>query len=322
MSDNHLSRRRFVLAGTAATAGAAVLGSVRNIAAATADATSGQLAFTVAGEEFRFDTGVLRGTLCEGGKTFGLYPFFEAASGQSLAGLPGMGILSPYRLFTSGARFLPDARDWSHASRLLTDGTVEVCCLPDKEHPFELKAVYRLASPRAIDFRAEVTPQRDLPRFELFLSSYFSGFSTSLAYVQHTPGAGEKSGVVEATKQAGDWQMFPRDEEAVRTIADGRWNYPPNPVAWKIRSCLAAPLALRRDVESGLTVVLVAPAKDCFAVSMPYGEESHRSVYLSLFGRDLKAGETGSAHVRLVIGKAISDQQAIELYEAYQNEPK
>ena len=83
---------------------------------------------------------------------------------------------------------------------------------------------------------------------------------------------------------------------------------------------LAAPLALRRDAKRGLTAVIMAPAGDCFAVSMPYGEDGHRSVYLSLFGRDLKAGETASARARMVIGKAISDQQAIELYEAYRKE--
>ena len=76
-----------------------------------------------------------------------------------------------------------------------------------------------------------------------------------------------------------------------------------------------------RDAKSGLTAVLMAPAEDCFAVSTPYGEESHRSVYLSLFGRDLKAGEMASARARLLIGKAISDHQAIELYDRYLTHP-
>ena len=114
--------------------------------------------------------------------------------------------------------------------------------------------------------------------------------------------------------------MFPRDEAATRVIGDGRWNIPPNPVAWKIMPRLAAPLAMRRDAKSGLTAVLMAPPQDCFAASTPYGEEGHRSLYLSLFGRDLKAGETTSARARLLIGKNISDRQAIELYEAYRKE--
>jgi hypothetical protein len=61
----------------------------------------------------------------------------------------------------------------------------------------------------------------------------------------------------------------------------------------------------------------MAPPQDCFAVLTPFGEEGHRSVYLSLFGRDLKAGETATARARLVIGRDISDEQAIALYKAY-----
>ena len=45
---------------------------------------------------------------------------------------------------------------------------------------------------------------------------------------------------------AGDWQTFPRDDEAVRIASDGRWKRPPNPVNWSIMPRLAAPLAVRR----------------------------------------------------------------------------
>ena len=80
---------------------------------------------------------------------------------------------------------------------------------------------------------------------------------------------------------------------------------------------LAAPLALRRDAKSGLTAVLMSRPSDCFAISTPYGEEGHRSLYLSLFGRDLKAGQAASARACLVIGKNITDDFALGLYRAY-----
>jgi hypothetical protein len=51
---------------------------------------------------------------------------------------------------------------------------------------------------------------------------------------------------------------------------------------------------------------------------MPYGEEGHRSIYLSLFGRDFKDGETATARSRLVIGRDLTDKRVIELYETYQ----
>jgi hypothetical protein len=303
------------VAAGAATVGASVFGGAPSIASAAPDTASSRLAFTAAGPEYRFDTGVLQGTLRAGGKSLGLRPVVDVASGTRLSG--GMGLFSPYRLLTPEARFGHAAWDWPSRARLPADGGVEVHWLPDKEHPLDLKAVYRFASPNALDFLATVAPQRDLRRFELFLASYFSGFAASFVYVQSVPQAGGKPGFLEATKRAGDWQMFPRDEDAVRMITDGRWLYPPDPPPWKIGPKLAAPLALRRDARSGLTALVMAPAGDCFAVSTPYGQDDHRSLYLSLLGRDLKAGHTASARARLVIAKTISDQQAVDLYRAY-----
>jgi hypothetical protein len=83
---------------------------------------------------------------------------------------------------------------------------------------------------------------------------------------------------------------------------------------------LAAPLALRRDAKTGLTGVVMAPTEDCFAVLTPFSGEGHRSLYLSLLGRDLAAAETAAARARLVIGSAISDGQAVALYEAYRKD--
>jgi hypothetical protein len=270
------------------------------------------------GKEYRFDTGLLRGTLREGGKSKGLRPVFDVSSGAGLAG--GLGLFSPYRLLTADARFGPAAWDWASQAQVLADGAVEVHWTPDAEHPLDITAVYRWTAPNTLDFAVAVKPQQDLRKFELFLASYFDGFPASLAYVQD-PGAGGKAAFMEAVKSAGVWQAFPRDDDAARIINDGRWKRPPNPVDWKIMPRLAAPLALRRDAKSGLVAVLMAPAEDCFAVSMPFGEEDHRSVYLSLFGRDLKAGQAAAARARLVIGRDISDDQAIALYRAYARSP-
>jgi hypothetical protein len=45
-------------------------------------------------------------------------------------------------------------------------------------------------------------------------------------------------------------------------------------------------------------------------------------LYLSLFGQDIPAGQTARACARLVIGKTLSDGQAVELYEQYIAERK
>ena len=44
---------------------------------------------------------------------------------------------------------------------------------------------------------------------------------------------------------------------------------------------------------------MLAPSADCFGIATPYEGEGHYSTYLCLFGRDLRAGESAVARVRL-----------------------
>ncbi len=283
------------------------------------DRPSSKLAFTRTAGELHFDTGVLKGALGEGGKSLGLRPVTHIASGIQVAG--HFGILSPYRMLTSDARFGDAAWDWDRKSELLADGAAQVHWPPDKVHPLEMTGVYRWAADDTLDLELTVKPQRDLRRFELFLASYFDGFPVSLACVQQPASANGAGRFMEALKAGGYWQVFPRDDAAAAIYGDGRWSRPPHPVTWKVMPRLAASLALRRDAKSGLTAVLMSRPNDCFAVSMPYGEESHRSVYLSLFGGDLRTRQEASARARLVIGKNISEDRALKLYRAYLKEP-
>ena len=280
-----------------------------------AEDASAKLAFAPVGQEFHFDTGVLRGTLRAGGKSRGLGPIFHTATGAQLAGM--FGLFSPYRLLTSEARFGTAGWDWASTAKGHADGAVEVQWKADAVHPLNMTGVYRWSAPDTLDLQFTVQPQRDLPKFELFLASYFNGFPAALAYVGELPDAKGQPGFMDAIKANGDWQTFPRDAQAAALFGDGRWVHPPNPVAWKIMPRLAAMLALRRDAKSGVTAVLMASPEDCFAISMPEEQDVHRSVYLSLFGRDLKKGEKASARARLVIGKDITNEKAVNLYKEY-----
>jgi hypothetical protein len=124
----------------------------------------------------------------------------------------------------------------------------------------------------------------------------------------------------------GNYLMFPRDLEAARIVYDGRWEYPPNPVQWAVSRYMAGPLGVRRDQASGLSLLLMAPPDDCFAVGMPYNKTppdnvaGHGSLYLSLFGCDLAAGEHVQGRCRMVIKKDLSDSGAIDLYQRYLTE--
>ena len=263
--------------------------------------------FTSENNSFRFDTGVLRGVLRGEGQSRGLLPVSDCATGMNLA--RSFGLFSHYRLLDATTRYGVAGWEWASTAERLPDGAVAVHWTSDAVHPFDMDATYRWSVPNALDVTTTVTARKELKRFEVFLASYFEGFDAALTYT--------KQGFLEAKKVDGIWQAFPRDAEAKKIITDGRWKHPPNPVDWQIRPVLAAPLALRRDASSGLAAVVMAPPQDCFAVCMPYSEEPHRSLYLSLFGCDLKPGELATAHARLVLGRDISNEQAVKLYESF-----
>lgn len=268
--------------------------------------------FVAAGKEFTFDTGVLRGTLRGGGQSKGLLPVLDVATNTPVT--RSYGWFSPYRLLDDTARYGPAAWDWASAARSLPDGAVEVRWTADAAHPFDLGAVYRWSEPHVLDLTLRVTARRELRRLEVFLASYFEGFPTTVVY------AGKPPAWVGAPKTAGDWQMFPRDAAAVKIIQDGRWKHPPSPVEWTIRPAFAAPLAVRRDARRGLAAVLMTRAEECFAVAVPFDEESHRSVYFSLFGRDLKDGASAETRSRLWIGRDLPDAKIVGLYEAFREQ--
>ena len=266
--------------------------------------------------EFHFDTGLLRGNLRTGGKSLGLSSVVHIPSGIILD--RSMGLFSHYRVFTTNKRYGHGAWDWPSTAKLRADGAVEVQWPAADDRPFAMSAVYRWRDARTLDLDTIVTAAQALPNFEVFLASYLhGGFTNSLVFSHSDPARGGKAGFVSAARSSGDWQMFPRDGAAVSLITDGRWSLEPHPVEWRIQPPFGKALGVRRDPRSGITAVLMAPSADCFAVATPYETEGHYSLYLSLFGREVKAGETVRARARLVIATGLSNERITELYETY-----
>lgn len=225
-----------------------------------------------------------------------------------------LGLLAPYRLLDAESRHLPDGRDWPSAAHRLPDGAVEVRWTADAQHPFDLQIIYRWVATNALDATTTVTARQPLRQFEVFLASYFQGFLSVYGY--------GTNGFVEVKKEQGDWLSFPRDSAAEAIIADGRWLRLPHPVTFKPLARYAGSLGMRRDSASGLVAWVMAPPEECFAVLMPCGEDNHRSLYLSLFGRDFKSGEAATARSRLVIGRDLSDKHVLACYQSYLKEIK
>ena len=267
-------------------------------------AISRQLAFSPAAtNEFTFDTGVLRGKLRAGGKSRGLSSVVHLPTGVTLDG--SLGLFGHYRVFSANHRYGHAAWAWPSHARLRPDGSVEVRWPAADDRPFELRALYRWIAPNTLDLETAVQARTNLLKFESFLASYFSpGFTNAFVYAR-TNG---QSRLIKPDPALPVWQAFPRDDQAVALIQDGRWTFPPSPVDWVIRPRFACPLGVRCSPTTGVYALVTAPAQDCFAVLTPIETEGHRSMYLSLFGQDLKPGQTARARARLVIGTNLPAQ--------------
>ncbi len=268
---------------------------------------------------YTFDTGVLRGKLHTKDKMLGLTDVIHVPTGRSVAGR--WGLMHLYRIFSGGRRFGYGARDWPTNSRLLDDGAVEVLWPPAPDRPFELRALYRWHDPAALDVIITARAVDDLPTFEVFLASYFdAGLADPYIYVKQQGETGRDSGFLLGDRALGHWLVSARDAAAVALIRDGRWQVKPSPVDWAILPPLAAPVALRRDRQSDLAAIMMAPKADCFAVFMPFAGEGHYSLYLSLFGHDIAAGEQAQARARLVVGAGLSDADVVDYYQHFEQE--
>ena len=282
---------------------------------AAGGALGADLAFDAEGSAgaYRFDTGLLTGVLRAEGASIGLMPVVVSASGTDLSASPGL--FNYYRVFAGEKRFMPDLRSRVSTAKRLDDGSLEVTWPAAEGHPYTMTATYTWRAPGTLDLATTVTAHAGLPDFEVFLSSYLTEpFPVTSVYVA------EPKGFATAEEASGTWQMYPRDDVGAALVRDGRWAVDPNAVDWQQPGRLAAPLAFRRDPASGVTVAVMAPAGDCFAVSTPCRDEPHRSMYLSLFGRDLEPGETATAHARLLVGVDLTEEALVEAYAAYARE--
>ena len=274
------------------------------------------LAFKPVGEEFIFDTGLLSGRLRAEKRGLGLTSVKYSSSGQTLS--RSTGLLGVYRVFGNGKRFGTAAWDWPSEASLQPDGSVIVKCAATPERPFAFQGTYQWVDRATLELEIQVAPQKDLAHFEAFVSSYFDpAFTNSLGYVRALPGKPNQPGWLHADRSLGEWLMFPRDKAAVALIQDGRWTLEPNPVKWIILPELAYPLGVRRAPAAGLSAIVMAPGKDCFALATPYETEGHYSTYLSLFGRDLKAGDLAKTKVRLQFLDTLDERRILEAYEVF-----
>jgi hypothetical protein len=284
--------------------------------------------FVTAGDRiFDFDTGAVKGRLRGNGEYQGISSLVDTTTGKELT--RSAGIFSYYRVLSADQRWGHSARDWPMTAKLLADGAVQIDWSPQEDHPLEITATYRWKSPTTLDLETVVRPQQSMPRFELFLSSYFGLDFKAFVYTRpmRLPDAKPEFIAADANPLVeGSYLAFPINRRAAQMFFDRRWAPENGFVPWSLTRMLAAPIGMKRNAETGITCLLMSRPEDCFAIDVSYnmdppdGIAGHSSVYMSLFGRDLAAGESAHAHVRLVVERDITNQRAVELYEQYRQE--
>lgn len=302
-------------------------------------ATDSKLAFRDDGQgNLVFNTGVVKGSLKKEGLGDGLKPISFCDPAVSIS--HNHGLLVPYRFLTTLKRYGFASWEWPRTGKVLDNGAAELRWLAATNRPFVFSTTYRWKTADTLDMTVAFTPNINMEKFELFLGSYFRAFTKTMAYVQDA-GNG-RPGFLDAPKNKGGMQLFPRNEEVMSVIKDGRWKYPPlpndwsfrnlssdhaspshrsknpaYPAYWSFRPAYQAPLGMRQEPKSGVTVLLMAPPADCIALSMTQQEAWLGAFYLNLWGKDVRKGQTLTSRPRLVFGRNLTEEQAVQEYAEY-----
>ncbi len=277
------------------------------------------------GGAFTFDTGALRGRFQVDAGAAGLLSLVDAKSGLELTRGKGMGLLQCYRLLSVKNRY-GDAIWAQPKSASLREGALQIDWPGSSELPARVTLELRWASADTLDATFSLTAEKPLSGLELFIGSYFADRFRNHVYLRPALYAPGKPAFAPADAHpliVGTYLAFPRDWQSAQLFYDGRWQVGKNPVEWSIMRLYAAPLAMQVDKGSGIACVLMSRPQDCFGINMPYnmdppdGVAGHHSTYLSLFGGDFTAGQTATAHARLLVAHNLTPEQAVDAYESF-----
>lgn len=239
--------------------------------------------------------------------------YIEKATGVRIGEL-----LLPYRLLSRDG-WHGEAREMQHRFTPGQNG-YEVDWAATIAHPVNLHMAVQASGEGTFDVTVRAEILGSLPDYELFQSWYFDpgyeagSYVTPLPY--ETPSA---PGVLQVCPRDGDlyremYVSFPRDERAAELLCDGRWQRGRHFTRFLPCRYYALPLGFYANRSNGLGIVMMGRREDTFAVNMAYHSDDpqnsvgcHNSFYLSLLGRDVKAGETVTTRFRMVIGRFGAD---------------
>ncbi|MHC4996605.1 MAG: DUF6797 domain-containing protein, partial [Planctomycetota bacterium] len=226
------------------------------------------------------------------------------------------GLLNLYRVYSKTESF-GALRDDVASVRRLPDGA-ELTWEAVDQRPVKVKATWRVTGPAQIDFTLEAKPSRDIEKFEIILANYVSFGMTKGVYL-FEDGSPKASDIRPGPDLGGekDYPFFPMNAQARKNQPESgklhsSWKWP----TYLTPQNAALPLVYATDDDTQIVMmgdmgstsaVCVTPTPAMGPAADWTGVEKHSSQYFSLFCRDVNAGETLTAHARLVFMKRPSD---------------
>ncbi|MDX1283710.1 MAG: hypothetical protein R3182_01795 [Draconibacterium sp.] len=238
------------------------------------------------------------------------------------------GMLNFFRVLVEGG-YLTELRVTEAQLKPEDDG-ITMIFPPSIRLQAKIKVKFTFKEPNIIDMDLWVETLTNYPKFEILLSAYLAPGFESGVYVakkEFGPIEAEQIRLTDQPMIHGIWPFFPRDEAGANLLTDGR--HQKGRWFWRMAIGRRYGIPLAFFSNDGVDAILMGKPDDVYAVGATYkGEASdnvadHRSLYLSLFGEDFKAGEGRHTQMRMIIGDFGSvPEKHQELYQTFINEVK
>lgn len=237
------------------------------------------------------------------------------------------GMLNFFRVLIQGG-YLTELRVEEPLLEESKDG-ITMIWKPTIRRQAKVKVQFTFREPNIIDMDLWVESLANYPGFEILLSAYLAAGFESGVYVAKEEFGGVEPQQIRLMDQPmihGIWPFFPRDEAGAHLLTDGR--HQKGRWYWRMAIGRRYGIPLVFFSKNGIDAILMGRMQDVYAVGATYKGDAendpvagHRSLYLSLFGEDLKAGEGRHTQMRMVIGDFGSDPgKHMELYQTFINE--